>query len=43
MFNCENSNCGQDLERALQKIREDEKCRPTCCVGPTDTYKSVSE
>ena len=40
------NNEQNDLVRwAMEKIRHDERHRPNCCVvvGPTDTYKSVSE
>ena len=34
MDNC-NNNCGDNLEKALQKIEMDSRCKPSCCIGPT--------
>lgn len=33
MDNCEN-NCGRNLKRALEKIKNDSKYKPSCCIGP---------
>lgn len=34
-INCPYKRCGNNLQKAINKIKNDSRFKPTCCVGPT--------
>lgn len=34
-FDCPYKRCGNNLQKAINKIQNDSRFKPTCCVGPT--------
>ena len=33
-INCPYKRCGNNLQKAINKIKNDSRFKPTCCVGP---------
>ena len=34
-INCPYKRCGNNLQKAINKIKNDSRFKPTCCIGPT--------